>query len=197
MATITLKMKLTHFIAGISLLFTLSSCSDVVFKSPQPYKQETYSLFPPQITGTYAFYDDRGKATSDTLTVLYNRMFYNDLSGEVLFYGELNKNVELTKDGNFYFINILQEATGSGTKFYDVFVLERINSARYNVFSFDVAGDDAVLTRLKKITPAKFEIFTDSEDVRRAYLVNPTKSQLMKMIYENIAVKIGEIKKVS
>jgi hypothetical protein len=76
-------------------------------------------------------------------------------------------------------------------------VLERINSARYNVFSFDVAGDDAVLTRLKKITPAKFEIFTDSEDVRRAYLVNPTKSQLMKMIYENIAVKIGEIKKVS
>lgn len=189
-------MKLTNFIAGIAMLLALTSCSDVVFKSPQPYKQKTYNLFPPQITGTYAFYDDRGKATQDTLTVLYNRMFYNDLSGDVLFYGELNKNVELTKDGNFYFINILQEPTGTGGKFYDVFVLEQINSSRYNVFSFDVAGDDAVLTRLKKITPAKFEVFTDEEDVRRAYIVNPTKSQLMKMIYENIAVKIGEIKKV-
>jgi hypothetical protein len=189
-------MKLTNFIAGIAMLLALTSCSDVVFKSPQPYKQNTYNLFPPQITGTYAFYDERGEPTKDTLTVLYNRMFYNDLSGEVLFYGELNKNVELTKDGNFFFINILQEPTAGGSKFYDVFVLEQINSSRYNVFSFDVAGDDKMLTRLKKITPAKFEVFTDEEDVRRAYIVNPTKSQLMKMIYENIAVKIGEIKKV-
>jgi hypothetical protein len=177
-------------------LISFVGCSDIVFKSPQPYNQETYSLFPPQITGTYSFYDEKGNKTNDILTILYNRLFYTDLSGEELFYGELTKNIEFTKDGNFYFLNILIESPNLTNKIYDVFVLERINSSRFNVFSFDIAGNKELLIRLKKITPVKSEVFEINGSSRRAYVVNPTKSQLMKMIYENVAIKIGEIKKV-
>lgn len=192
------KTFMKRFVSIISLIFLMCSCSDILFKSPQPLKQEKLGVFPNQLVGTYAFYDDEGQATLDTFVVKYNSLTFKDLSGEIIFQGQLNKNVYLAQDGNLFILSVLDEAkTENGTPYYSIYILEQSNNRTFNVLGFETGEEEEVINRLKSITPAKFEAIKSANGVtHRCYLINPTKSQLMKLIYENVAVKFGEIRRV-
>ncbi len=164
------------------LLTLISSCVEVIFEQAQPIETESVKTFPKTIQGKYI--DDN----NDTLII--EKISYRYGNEKDIFHikSQLSDNIILKIHGNYYFLNEKSDTL------WNLIVLELQNDNKLLILT--IFGDEQEkIEKLKKITNVK-EVY-DSDGEIDCYIVNPTKSELEKMLKKKVFTEFGVFKRIS
>ena len=160
-------MKTLSFIT-LAMILAFSSCTSVLFETPQPKGVAEQKEFPKNYIGQYI-----DTAHKDTLTIAGKSFQLGHKSSSFNIHDSLSSGLSILKTYNEYYILSEKEINNNETA-WEVFTCKLINdnlSVYYILLSKD--NKEEIIKKLKGILEVK-EI-KDTDGKINHYLINPTK----------------------
>jgi hypothetical protein len=169
-------MRITFLIFCWSLL--IYSCTEVTYQEPQPVGVASLKEIPPTLQGMYQPYKKSTGETGDTLIIEEKGYRFKDKDEkDWLGRGMMSDSLVVKFYKNYYFVNF---------KYQDQWILRLVKEKSPGVLEFlsiDLDDEKTQKEIIKKLS-SKFSVKQTKigEDV--FYKINPTSSQIMKLIQE-------------
>ena len=177
-----------------SLLITLlfSSCTMVEYEKSLPHDTPIIKEFPEELIGSYIhIVEDKNYEVKDTLTIEKYKFKFNDKKSDFVRIDETlnHKNIELKKFNDYYILNNQNKDT------WEVLPLS-YNNGKLIVYmvTFEEQQELYFISKLKEFTDVK-EIINEGNSIDK-YLINPSNSELDKMLKEKIFTEVMVFEKL-